>query len=76
MTFPNVKTMQLSIDGKNILNIDLRLFLNGFIEMNPLSKILESEDKNLKSINRVFDLGIQINPQVTFFHDCVHRCKD
>ncbi|SGZ40574.1 uncharacterized protein HGUI_02774 [Hanseniaspora guilliermondii] len=46
MTFPNVKTMQLSVDGKTVLNTDLRLFLNGFIEMN-LIKNTSVEDKKV-----------------------------
>lgn len=56
MSFPNVKTMQLSIDGKTVLNTDLRLFLNGFIEMN-LIKTAGTEDKKADGYkSNAFDL--------------------
>lgn len=56
MTFPNVKTMQLSIDGKNILNIDLRLFLNGFIEMNLIKNFGTEDKKSEEYKSNAFDL--------------------
>lgn len=56
MSFPNVKKMQLSIDGKTVLNTDLRLFLNGFIEMN-LIKNAGTEDKKADGYkSNAFDL--------------------
>lgn len=56
ISFPNVKTMQLTIDGKKDVNIDLRLFLNGFIEMNLIKNFGADEKKVEDYKSNSFDL--------------------